>query len=132
MIAPAGPFALMNVGVTFAGLGIAMQMAQCNGFVGSLKQHVRLYFGILHACYGKSTRLPPFALKKSLTHRAAHLRSRSFRLAAGSDILRDCPTLVIPLRYCRQHLGEQHRILGPDFPFAKTRRFISTRSFLAG
>ncbi|TFY59023.1 hypothetical protein EVJ58_g6040 [Rhodofomes roseus] len=39
MIAPAGPFVLMNVGVAFAGLGIAMQMAQCNGFVGSMKQH---------------------------------------------------------------------------------------------
>ena len=58
MIAPAGPFALMNVGVTFAGLGIAMQMAQCNGFVGSLKQHVRLHFGILHACYGKLSQSP--------------------------------------------------------------------------
>ncbi|KZT69016.1 MFS general substrate transporter [Daedalea quercina L-15889] len=59
MVAPAGPFALMNAGVTFAGLGIAMQMAQCNGFVGSLKQHVRLHFGVLHACYGLGAFVSP-------------------------------------------------------------------------
>ena len=65
MISPAGPFALMNVGVTFAGFGIAMQMAQCNGFVGSLKQHVRLHFAVLHACYGNRP-IRPIRLTRSI------------------------------------------------------------------
>lgn len=29
-----------------------MQMAQANGFVGSLKENTRVKFGILHASYG--------------------------------------------------------------------------------
>lgn len=128
MIAPAGPFALMNVGVTFAGLGIAMQMAQCNGFVGSLKEHVRLHFGMLHAFYGKSLQ----SHNMNLTHRTVHLRSRSFRLAAGSNTLCDCPALGISLRDSGQHLGHQHRRLGPCLSYAETRRYITACSLLAG
>ncbi|PCH38265.1 MFS general substrate transporter [Wolfiporia cocos MD-104 SS10] len=59
MIAPGGPFPVMCAGVTFAGFGIAMQMAQANGFVGSLSGNTRLKFGILHSCYGLGAFVSP-------------------------------------------------------------------------
>ena len=45
---------MMCVGYACAGFGISLQMAQANGFVGSLKSNTRLRFGILHAFYGGS------------------------------------------------------------------------------
>lgn len=56
LISPGGPFPLMCTGEAFAGLGIAMQMAQASGFVGGMKKHPRLHFGILHACYSETLR----------------------------------------------------------------------------
>ncbi|KAH9934819.1 MFS general substrate transporter [Fomitopsis serialis] len=104
MVAPAGPFALMNAGVTFAGLGIAMQMAQCNGFVGSLKQHVRLHFGMLHACYGLGAFVSPLVATRFSTSQhwsfhyvvAASIAASNivilalvFRLRRQEDVLAD-------------------------------------------
>ncbi|PCH38276.1 MFS general substrate transporter [Wolfiporia cocos MD-104 SS10] len=59
VIAPGSPFPVMCAGVTFAGFGIAMQMAQANGFIGSLGGNTRLKFGILHSCYGLGAFIAP-------------------------------------------------------------------------
>ncbi|KAF9820179.1 hypothetical protein IEO21_01612 [Rhodonia placenta] len=58
-ISPGGPFPTICAGVGLAGFGIAMQMAQANGFVGSLKENTRVKFGILHASYGLGAFVSP-------------------------------------------------------------------------
>ncbi|CCL99206.1 uncharacterized protein FIBRA_01221 [Fibroporia radiculosa] len=59
LLAPGGPFPIMCVAFSFAGFGIALQNAQANGFVGSLKEHARTKFGFLHASYGLGALVAP-------------------------------------------------------------------------
>ncbi|KAF9816608.1 hypothetical protein IEO21_04009 [Rhodonia placenta] len=59
MMAPGGPFGVMCAAFVFTGFGIALQNAQANGFVGSLKEHARVKFGFLHASYGLGALVAP-------------------------------------------------------------------------
>lgn len=70
MQAPGPPFAVMVLANAFAGFGmslqvggstvlfiqilIALQNAQANGFIGSLKKHMTTKIGIFHGAYGNS------------------------------------------------------------------------------
>ncbi|KZT64538.1 MFS general substrate transporter [Daedalea quercina L-15889] len=59
MMAPGGPFPIMCIGFACAGLGLSLQNAQANGFVGSLKEDTRIKFGFLHAAYGLGALVAP-------------------------------------------------------------------------
>ncbi|KAJ7666160.1 MFS general substrate transporter [Mycena polygramma] len=50
--APAPPFPLFVLSFVFSGFGIAVQNAQTNAYVASLKHNSELYMGMLHASYG--------------------------------------------------------------------------------
>ncbi|KIM86804.1 hypothetical protein PILCRDRAFT_64900 [Piloderma croceum F 1598] len=49
---PAPPFPVMILANLLAGFGMALQNAQANGFVSSLKEHASTKLGFLHASYG--------------------------------------------------------------------------------
>ncbi|OCH87236.1 MFS general substrate transporter [Obba rivulosa] len=59
LISPAGPFPLMCVGFGLTGFGLALQNAQANGFVGSLKEGSRTKYNLLHAHYGLGALVAP-------------------------------------------------------------------------
>ncbi|CCL99205.1 uncharacterized protein FIBRA_01220 [Fibroporia radiculosa] len=59
LIAPGGPFPIMCVAFSFSGFGIALQNAQANGFVGSLKEHAQIKFGVMYASYGLGALVAP-------------------------------------------------------------------------
>ncbi|KAJ6595848.1 MFS general substrate transporter [Mycena vulgaris] len=50
--APAPPFPLFVLSFTINGVGIAIQNAQTNAYVASIKHNPELYMGMLHASYG--------------------------------------------------------------------------------
>ncbi|KAJ7079361.1 major facilitator superfamily domain-containing protein [Mycena crocata] len=50
--APAPPFPLFLISFAINGIGIAIQNAQNNAYVASLRQNPELYMGMLHASYG--------------------------------------------------------------------------------
>ncbi|KAJ7512743.1 major facilitator superfamily domain-containing protein [Mycena galericulata] len=50
--ASAPPFPLFVISFAFNGLGIAIQNAQTNAYVASLKHNSEIYMGMLHASYG--------------------------------------------------------------------------------
>ncbi|KAK7012688.1 major facilitator superfamily domain-containing protein [Favolaschia claudopus] len=50
--APAPPFPLFVFSYIFNGFGLAVQNAQTNAYVASLRHNSELYMGILHAIYG--------------------------------------------------------------------------------
>ncbi|KAJ7276082.1 MFS general substrate transporter [Mycena haematopus] len=50
--APAPPFPLFAISFIFNGFGIAIQNAQTNAYVASLRFNSELYMGMLHASYG--------------------------------------------------------------------------------
>ncbi|KAF7360330.1 MFS domain-containing protein [Mycena venus] len=52
--APAPPFPLFVLSFTFSGFGLAVQNAQTNAYVASLRHNSELYMGMLHASYGTS------------------------------------------------------------------------------
>ncbi|OCH87228.1 MFS general substrate transporter [Obba rivulosa] len=74
LISPAGPFPLMCIGFLFTGFGIALQNAQANGFVGSLKEGARTKFGFLHATYGLGALTAPLVATQfvGITHWSFH------------------------------------------------------------
>ncbi|TFK38015.1 major facilitator superfamily domain-containing protein [Crucibulum laeve] len=49
---PALPFPAFVAAFTINGIGLSIQDAQANGFVGSLKQNAETKMGVLHAAYG--------------------------------------------------------------------------------
>ncbi|KAG5649600.1 hypothetical protein H0H81_002891 [Sphagnurus paluster] len=59
MQAPALPFPAFVVSYAINGLGIALQDAQANGFVASLKDNAEAKMGILHAVYGAGALCAP-------------------------------------------------------------------------
>ncbi|OSX61082.1 hypothetical protein POSPLADRAFT_1058020 [Postia placenta MAD-698-R-SB12] len=59
MIAPGVPFGVMCVALTFAGLGISLQNAGANAFVGSMKEDARVKFSLLHAAFGLGAPVAP-------------------------------------------------------------------------
>lgn len=66
LLATGGPFPLMCVAFGFAGFGQALQITQCNSYVGSLQVDAATKIGILHASYGTSPRLI-LSLRHALT-----------------------------------------------------------------
>ncbi|KAL0960048.1 hypothetical protein HGRIS_011696 [Hohenbuehelia grisea] len=59
--APALPFPVFVLAYSINGVGLAMQDAQANGYVASLKNNAEAKMGILHAAYGAGAFAAPLA-----------------------------------------------------------------------
>ncbi|KAF8827748.1 hypothetical protein HHX47_DHR4000377 [Lentinula edodes] len=57
--APQLPFPVFVMSFTINGIGLALQDAQSNGFVASLKDHAETKMGLLHASYGAGALCAP-------------------------------------------------------------------------
>ncbi|KAJ4491257.1 major facilitator superfamily domain-containing protein [Lentinula edodes] len=57
--APQLPFPVFVMSFTINGIGLALQDAQSNGFVASLKDHAETKMGLLHATYGAGALCAP-------------------------------------------------------------------------
>lgn len=57
--APAFPFPVLCVGYAINGVGMAVQDAQANGYVASLKDNSETKMGLLHAAYGFGALVAP-------------------------------------------------------------------------
>jgi len=97
-VSPAGPFPVMCVGVGLAGFGIAMQLAQANGFVGSLKENSRTKFGFLHASYGAGAFVSPLVA----THFATASHWSFHYVVAGSIGVSNILVLCTVFRFRNQ------------------------------
>ena len=67
------PFPLFIISFTINGIGIAVQDAQANGFVASLKDNAEAKMGVLHAAYGAGAFAAPL-----ISTQFAQLRHWSF------------------------------------------------------
>ncbi|KZV98104.1 MFS general substrate transporter [Exidia glandulosa HHB12029] len=83
---PAPHFAVLDVMNVFVGMGIAIQHAQCNGFVASAKDGGHSKMSWLHACYGLGAVVSPFAatpFAKAQGRRWAYINIISCALSAA-------------------------------------------------
>ncbi|GBE88612.1 MFS general substrate transporter [Sparassis crispa] len=69
LMAPGSRFPVMCLAFCFSGFGISLQNAQANGFVGSLKEHARIKFGLLHGSYGLGAFVAPLVATHFATSR---------------------------------------------------------------
>ncbi|KAG2008461.1 MFS transporter [Coprinopsis cinerea AmutBmut pab1-1] len=61
IMSPGPPFPVLACSYYLIGLGMSLQNAQGNGFLGSLKEHMSTKLGIFHGIYGLGAFLSPFA-----------------------------------------------------------------------
>ncbi|KDQ58647.1 hypothetical protein JAAARDRAFT_155195 [Jaapia argillacea MUCL 33604] len=90
--APAPPFPVFAIAYALNGFGIALQDAQANGFVASLKDNPATKMGILHAAYGAGALASPLIATQfsQLPHWSFHYLV-SMGIAASNTI---CLVLV--------------------------------------
>ncbi|KAI0750141.1 MFS general substrate transporter [Daedaleopsis nitida] len=60
ILAPVGPFPLMCLAFVLIGLGLSLQNAHCNGYVGSSRENASTKMNLLHATYGFGALVSPF------------------------------------------------------------------------
>ncbi|TDL22800.1 MFS general substrate transporter [Rickenella mellea] len=81
MVAPAPPFPVMCIAYAINGWGGALQDAQANGFVASLKENAAAKMGLLHAVYGLGAFCSPLVATQF-----AHLHRWSFHYLVSFGI----------------------------------------------
>jgi len=65
---PAPPFAVMAAMNFIVGWGLALQHAQCNGFVASVREGAHSKMSMLHALYGAGAVVSPFVATQFVHH----------------------------------------------------------------
>ncbi|KAF9455360.1 major facilitator superfamily domain-containing protein, partial [Collybia nuda] len=96
--APELPFPVFVMAATLNGVGLALQDAQANGFVASIKDNAETKMGILHAVYGLGALAAPL-----ISTQFAQIRRWSFHFLVSIGIaVSNTILLVAVFRFRRQ------------------------------
>ncbi|KAK7044714.1 MFS domain-containing protein [Favolaschia claudopus] len=105
--APAPPFPVFAASFVLSGVGIAIQDAQANGYIASLKHNPEIKMGLLHGAYGAGALLSPLvATQFSQLHRWSFHYLVSLGIAVSNTVV-----LISIFRFktqdeCLQSVGE--------------------------
>ncbi|KAK7039471.1 MFS domain-containing protein, partial [Favolaschia claudopus] len=112
--APAPPFPLFVMSFIFNGFGIAIQNAQANAYVASLKHNSELYMGMLHASYGAGALSSPLAATQF-----AQLQHWSFHYLVSLGLALS-NTIVLTLVFRGRTQDECMALVGEEAPGGET------------
>ncbi|KAK7044710.1 MFS domain-containing protein [Favolaschia claudopus] len=112
--APAPPFPLFVISFIFNGFGIAIQNAQANAYVASLKHNSELYMGMLHASYGAGALSSPLAATQF-----AQLQHWSFHYLVSLGLALS-NTIVLTLTFRGRTQDECMALVGEEAPSGET------------
>ncbi|KAK7048879.1 major facilitator superfamily domain-containing protein [Favolaschia claudopus] len=126
--APAPPFPLFILSFVINGVGIAIQGAQANGYVASLKHNSEIKIGLLHGAYGAGALISPLVATQF-----SQLSRWSFHYLASLGVaLANALVLLIVFRLkgqdeCLASVGEAAGETSPS-EHSTFRQILSTRA----
>ncbi|KAF7360332.1 MFS domain-containing protein [Mycena venus] len=127
MQAPAPPFPVFVLSFVINGVGIAIQDAQANGYVASLKHSPEIKMGLLHGAYGAGALVSPIVATQF-----SQLRHWSFHYLASLGVaISNALVLAFVFRFKSQD-GEAHTVEACTIAHDVSKECLATVGEAAG